>query len=77
MSNNEWLNMATAPLDGTVIIGVSGQSVFACRHWTQEQIAEDEGGDPQDYHAGWYDCDDPGCERFPTGWVAKPTNPTE
>lgn len=68
----KWQPIATAPKDGTVIIGVYKKEAWVCRWWTKEQIAEDEGGHPDDYNPGWYLHDDSGEDVYPRSWMPWP-----
>ncbi len=62
----------TAPIDGSPISGMlaQGQTIIM-RWWSQQDIANEEGGDPSDYNAGWYNWFDTTDGWTPTHW-AKP-----
>jgi hypothetical protein len=63
-----WRDIASAPKDGTPIIGMDRTgNVFDCRWWSLEQIVANEGGDPGEYEAGWYHDDDE--EVGPKWWM--------
>jgi hypothetical protein len=61
--------MDEAPGDYTVIRGLGTDgSVFFCRWWTRERVAEYENGDPADCEPFWVDVDDLDTSHDPIRW---------
>lgn len=73
---NTWQPFSTAPKDGTLILGLLPKGrdretiadrLVVISYWTQERCVAEEGGDPEDYDAGWYDEDE--FAQAPTHWM--------
>lgn len=68
-----WLDMASAPKDGTIIIGQGSEGeVFRCQWQSSEYIWRSEGrGVIEDYDPEWWSIDgDQSC--FPQRWMPLP-----
>lgn len=66
----EWHPIETAPKDGTPIWAyLFDVGIRKLRYWTAEQIAEVEGGNPDEYQESWYEWDDSDQEWGPLFWL--------
>lgn len=74
-NKDTWQPIATGPKDGSYIIaGCFGslRSLVWVKHsrWiTTQEIAELEGGEPEDFSPGWTDGDDDSEPCYPTHWM--------
>lgn len=67
MSAINWRS-APAPQDGSEFWAyLQSVGLMRLRYWTAEQIAADEGGDPDDYQPGYYDSEE--NEWAPKWWL--------
>jgi hypothetical protein len=70
-----WQKIETAPRDGSYIIAAKfgvGKSLAWVKHsrWiTAGEIADIEGGTPDEYDPAWTDGNDDGEPCFPTHWM--------
>lgn len=82
ISAEDWQTIETAPKNGTTVLLASThpngtKQLIECQWWSAERCAAYEGGNPEDYDAGWYQVEDPD-DSFcrPTHWrwpLARPT----
>ena len=66
---DKWFSMDDAPRDYTVIRGLGEDgSVFLCRWWTRERVAEYENEDQAHCDPFWVDVDDVDTAHDPIRW---------
>ena len=70
MGKEIWSDIKSAPKNGKPIFAMlqHGQC-YVMRYWSAEQIAEEEGGSPDEYQEGWYEWENNTSEWAPSWWM--------